>query len=423
MNEKAYKSAEKHTGLHHDQADGYVTLARKTENGFHQYHYKPSELATVLSKWLGEDIYFSQNTFYKPQRQIENIRQLRSLYADVDCYLLNYDPEWVIGKLELELMDKEIPEPNLIIHSGRGLALVWLIEPLPYKALPLWQAVQDNFLKKLKAVGGDPLAKDAARVFRVAGSVNSKSGEVVKVQYRHNYRYVLRDIQEEYLPNLDPKRKPKRGRPSKVQRLYNTYSLHHARLMDLIKLINLRNYDLKGHREYVCFLYRYWLCCYTNDPEEAFNQTMTLNLEFTDPLPSQEVERATRSAEKAFYARNDEEANALARQKGYPGAGYNISNNKLIDWLEITEEEQKQLSTIIGKTEKYRRNNTRRKTQRRNEGVLKRSEYNKSRKLKKDERKAILKDLMQQYPNATYRELAERSKMSVGYVHKLAKEL
>lgn len=423
MQELAYDKAQQHTKVHHDQADGYITLAKKTANGFKQYHYKHDELAEQLSEWLGEDVYFSQNTFYRPQRQIENIRQLRALYADVDCYLLNYDPEWVIGKIELELVQEKMPDPNLIIHSGRGLVLVWLLEPLPHKALPLWQAMQNHFLEQLKEVGGDPKATDAARIFRVAGSVNSKSGETVQVDYRHNHRYVLRDIQDEYLPQVATDKKPKRGRPTKIQRLFNTYSLYHARLMDLTKLIELRNYDVAGYRENICFLYRYWLCCYTNDTEEAIRQTMTINLEFREPLPLNEVERATRSAERAYYAMNDDEANERAIENGYPGAGYRITNNKIITWLDITDEEQEQLATIISKKERQKRNTAYQRNKRRSQGVLKRSEYLNTQKDKTALKLAKIKDLMHIEKDISNYKLAELLGISEGYVRKLKKNL
>jgi len=418
-----YDAALKHTSVQHGQADGYITLAKKTDDGFKQYHYKYDELEAQLSKWLGEDVYFSQNTFYKPQRQIENIRQLRSLYADIDCYLLNFDPGWVVGKVEVELIQDKLPDPNMIIYSGRGLVFVWLIEPVPHKALPLWQALQDYFLDQLKAVGGDPRATDAARVFRVAGSVNSKSGEIVKVDYRHNYRYVLRDLQFEYLPKIDTDKQPKRGRPSKVQHLFNTYKLYHARLMDLTKLVELRNYNVEGHREVICFLYRYWLCCYTNDPQEALNQTQTFNLQFKKPLPLKEVERATRSAEKAYFAMNDEEANRIAKENGYPGAGYRITNKKLINWLDITSAEMHSLNTIIDKKEKYRRNNERRTEIRRSEGVLERSEYISLQKNKTSDKVAKLKELMESNPKIKRKELAEALDVSIYRVDQLKREL
>ncbi|GGB69759.1 hypothetical protein GCM10007199_40000 [Fictibacillus barbaricus] len=49
-------------------ADGWTTLAKKTKNCFKQNHYSHEDLALELTEMLGEDVYFSQNTFYKPQQ-------------------------------------------------------------------------------------------------------------------------------------------------------------------------------------------------------------------------------------------------------------------------------------------------------------------------------------------------------------------
>ncbi|MGX1446175.1 hypothetical protein ACUXHY_005574, partial [Cytobacillus horneckiae] len=343
-NQNPAKKAQYHAWFHHHDSNGWITIAKKTEDGtFHQHHFQPSDLADELTNWLGEDVFFSQNTFYRPQRSIETVRQLRSLYVDLDFYLFNYDPSWVMAKLEHEFYGQVIPEPNLIIFSGQGIVLIWLLDPVPYKALPLWQAVQNYFLNELAELGGDPKAADAARIFRIAGSTNSKNGQEVRAEYRHDYKYELRQIQSDFLPELNevlqPEKKRRKGRKKRVVQLFNTYKLHYARLMDLVKLVELRDYKVSGYRELICFLYRYWLCCYSNDPSEALNQTLTLNLQFSAPLPLREVKRATVSAEKAWEARNNEEANKIAIEQGYPGAGYNISNKKIIRWLDITESE------------------------------------------------------------------------------------
>ena len=427
-NGQALEKARYHAWFHHHDSDGWITVAKRTENGkFIQYHYKPQELAEKLSEWLGEDVYFSQNTFYKPERQIANIRQLKALYVDLDFYLFNYQPNWILGKLEYEYFGQVVPEPNIIVFSGQGMVLIWLLEPVPYKALPLWQAVQNYFLEQLKDLGGDPRANDAARIFRIAGSINSKNGAEVRAQYRHNYRYVLRTLQYEYLPELNdeikPPKKKKRGRKKKVQHLFNTYRLHHARLLDLVKLVELRNYEVTGYREVICFLYRYWLCCFLDDPEEALNQTHTLNLQFTEPLPFQEVERATRSAEKAYKARNNEEANRIAREKGYPGAGYNISNKKLIEWLDITPEEQQHLSTIIGANEKRRRKRIANMEMRRKQGVKPREQYLKEQRSITERQLNKIREVLSKNPKATRKELAEVLGVSVYRVDKLKKQL
>lgn len=425
--------AKRHILFHHDDSDGWITVAKKTALGeFQQYHYKPTELADELGKWLGEDVYFSQNTFFKPQRNIENIRQLRSLYIDLDFYLFNYDPSWVLWKLEHEYFGKSVPEPNILIFSGQGLVLIWLLNPVPYKALPLWQAVQNYLLGQFKELGGDPKAADAARIFRIAGSVNSKNGVEVRAEYRHDYKYELREIQLDYLPelnevvNVTPQKK-KQGRKKKIVQLFNTYKLHYARLMDIVKLVELRNYEVTGQREIICFLYRYWLCCYTNDPVEALNQTHMLNLQFTAPLLLSEVERATRSAEKAWEARNNEEANRIAIEKGYPGAGYNIKNVKIIEWLDITLEEQKHLKTIIDGHEKRRRKRERDRLRdelkRRERGDMTRLEYIQKQRDKTNHRLLKLQQALNQNPSVKRKELAELLEVSVYRIDQLKRQL
>lgn len=431
-NANSIQMAQYHAWFQHSDADGWITVAKRNhKNEFIQKHYRPAELAEKLTNWLGEDVFFSQNTFYRPQRSIENVRQLRSLYTDIDFYLFNYDPSWVMSKLHHEFFGQTIPEPNIIIFSGQGIVLIWLLEPVPYKALPLWQAVQNHFLDKLSELGGDPKCADAARVFRIAGSINSKNGAEVRAEFRHQYKYELRQLQYDYLPELNdeinPPKKKKPGRKKKVAQLFNTYRLHYARLLDIVKLVELRNYDVTGYREVLCFLYRYWLCCYSDDPSEALNQTMTFNLQFTNPLTPQEVERATRSAEKAWKARNNEEANRIAIEKGYPGAGYNLKNSKIIDWLDITEDEQTHLKTIIGAPEKRRRKRDRDKIyqekKRRERGDMTREEYLNKQQSQTNDKLQALKVAIMQYPNYSTRKLAQHLGVSQSYIRKLISKL
>jgi len=231
------EQAKRHFDLHHGGADGWITFARIENGVFRQWHFRPEEASAALSEWIGEDVYFSQNTFYRPVRRVENVRQLRALYVDVDFYMLNFSPEWVIGHMETFIFGERVPEPNLIIHSGRGFVVVWLIEPVPgKKALPLWQAVERHFAAQFRDIGGDPRATDAARVFRIAGSINSRNGAEVTVQFRHPYRYQLRQLQVDYLPELTPRKTKTRGRPRKIARLFSVHALHAARLRDLARL-------------------------------------------------------------------------------------------------------------------------------------------------------------------------------------------
>ena len=418
--------AKHHIFFQHKGADGYITLAKKVNGRFIQRSYRPEQLAEHLTEYMGEDVYFSQNTFYKPQRRIENIRQLRNLYVDLDCYNLGLTPEWVVGKLELEYFRQTIPEPNLIIYSGRGIVLVWLLEYAPYKALPLWTAIQSYLLDQLKDVGGDSKALDAARVFRLAGSTNSKNGERVHVEYRHDFRYNLRDIQFDYLPELTPKPKnePKKaGRKKKIVYLFNIRSLNFARIKDITKLVELRDYDIDGYREVILFLYRYWMCCFCNDTEEAYRQTKELNDTFLHPIPERELKQATKSAEKAYYARSNKEANEAEKKRGYPGAGYNISNAKLIKWLDITPDEMIHMSTIINPAEKRRRELIRKAEQRREAGMRTREQRIEDDKAAVMDKVEIIRKALEENPDLSIRQLVKVTGFPRSTVQRLKKQL
>lgn len=422
-------AAKHHVLFHHnpEDTDGYITIAQKDRatGRFSQQHYLPGDLAEHLTDVMGEDVFFSQNTFYRKARRIENIRQLRSLYVDLDFYIFNYAPDWIIGKLEYEFFRQSIPEPNLIIFSGQGIVLIWMIEPVPYQALPLWQAVQNYLLNQLKPLGGDSKAADAARVFRLAGSISSKNGNEVRVEYRHDYRYTLRDIQHDYLPELTPKRQTQRkpGRKKKIVHLFNIYSLHSARIHDLSTLVTIRDGEMTNYRELTLFLYRYWCCCFTGDPQEALQQTLDFNQTFTCPLPEREAVRATRSAEKAFNAKSDKEANERAKSMGYPGAGYRISNAKIINWLNITQEEQKHMKTIIGPKEKRRRDLLSKEQQRREAGMRPMAEYNKERHEAKMSKVEILRQKLEEHPGLSNRKMAALLGWSEPTIRRLKKEL
>lgn len=413
---------------HHPQnTDGWITLAKKDPDTkrFRQYHYKPEELASSLSEWMGEDVYYSQNSFYKPQRRIDNIRQLRSLYVDLDVYTLGMTPEWVLGKLEHEYFGQAIPEPNMIIFSGRGLVLIWNIEPIPYKAMPLWRAVETFFVEQLKEVGADTKATDPARIFRLAGTINSKNRAIVKTEYRHDYRYDIHQLQYDYLPELAPKNLAvkKKGRKTKIVRMFNTYTLHLSRARDLAKLVELRQGAVEGFRETILFLYRYWTCCFTDDPDRALDDTLSLNSEFLHPLPEREVISATKCAEKAWFAKSDVKANEMAKAMGYPGAGYNMSNSKIIEWLDISPQEQEHLSSIIGAAEKRRRNTIAKREQRRAQGVIPRDLYLAQEAEQKQERMQPIIEAIKQNPGLSQRALAKKTGYSRASIQRAMAEL
>lgn len=322
MKNKKLEEARRHIEFLQGGAKGWITLANATKNGnWRQYHFKYEQLEEELPKWIyRDDVFFSQNNFYKPERGADNIKELRALYVDIDCYKKGYKASRVAEKLHMDVFGETLPPPSSITYSGQGLNCIWLIEPAPYQALPLWSAIQRYFYEQLKDVGADELSLDAARVFRITGTTNGKNGQEVRIDYNNDYRYSLREIQEEYLPERKPKQRAEQKtsctRP--VAERKDT-GLEAARLADLEKIAELRDGDIpEGAREYFCFLYRYWSCCVTKDPELALRRTLDFHSRFQNPLSEKEVRNATKSAEKAWLHKLDLKKNAEAALKRYP---------------------------------------------------------------------------------------------------------
>ena len=358
----------------HSDSKGWITRA-EINCGYKQWHYRYKEL--LEQDFNQENVYISINTFYSTFRRLEYLKELKAQFIDLDIYKTGFTKAQIIMHLETDYFNKSIPRPNLIIDSGRGLYLIWLLNSVPSKALPLWKAVEEYLYSVLKPFGADRQALDPTRVLRVPGSINSKSNTTVNVIEQYDYIYDLREIQNEYLPELKPKEK-KKGRPSRTVFIHRERSLYFARIQDITKLCELREYDLKGHRELILFLYRYYLCYFLEDTKKALEDVLELNREFIYPLSENEVIRATRSAEKVYLSKDKD---------------YRYKNETLIELLEITELEETHMSTIISDKEYKRRENIR--VKKAYQEKLK-SEGKVSEKEKLSQRRAKIKDLLRE---------------------------
>lgn len=358
----------------HSDSKGWITRA-EINCGYKQWHYRYKEL--LEQDFNQENVYISINTFYSTFRRLEYLKELKAQFIDLDIYKTGFTKAQIIMHLETDYFNKSIPRPNLIIDSGRGLYLIWLLNSVPSKALPLWKAVEEYLYSVLKPFGADRQALDPTRVLRVPGSINSKSKTTVSIIDEYDYIYDLREIQNEYLPELKPKEK-KKGRPSRTVFIHRERSLYFARIQDITKLCELREYDLKGHRELILFLYRYYLCYFLEDTKKALEDVLELNREFIYPLSENEVIRATRSAEKVYLSKDKD---------------YRYKNETLIELLEITELEETHMTTIISDKEYKRRENIR--VKKAYQEKLK-SEGKVSEKEKLSQRRAKIKDLLRE---------------------------
>ena len=385
----------------HKDSEGYITVA-KMGSRWQQYYFEGINDLSINLK--GKDVYISQNTFNNKSRRLIHLKELKALYIDIDCYKMNLSKEAVKYFMENDLYG-QIPVPNMLIDSGRGLYYIIFLENTMAEELPKWQLVERYLYEKLKDLGADNKALDATRVLRVTGTVNSKNNSIVKVIDTYDYQYTLNEIIENYIPEIiedrKEKQKPlgerKKGRKKKFVSLFTLYKLYYTRFKDIKKLVEIRNYEMTGYREVTLFLLRYFMNVYHGDDDLVMEEILEINNSFTEPLEKDEVFKATLSG----ATRATENV-------------YKYSNDKLIKLLDITPLEQKQMATIISKSEKYYRNNKNRRNNRRNENGLTKRE---SDKLKNERERLDLK--RKKY---TLKQISEKLNLSIDYVKKVSKK-
>lgn len=385
--------------LFKDNDKGFINVFRKGFKGIYSRSYKKENLSEGLQGYFDgdyiTDLYCTLNTFITPDRRIETLRYMNALYIDIDCYKLNMRKESVLFFLENDFYNSVIPVPSLIVDSGRGLYLIWLLERVPSQAINLWKAMQYYLYNALKEFGADRAALDAARVLRVIGSYNMKSDSVVKVIEYNNMRYSLKELKNEYLPEIktnkdkEDKKKSKKG---KLVHIFNIFALYKSRMVDLLKLAELRNYNFENRRELFLFLLRYYVTLAEGE-DEAEKLIFEINEKFVNPLPLNEI--------KSTFS-------------NYIGK-YKYRNETIVELLEVSKEEMLHMTSLVSKEFKYEKNNARRRELRRNSDGLTTRELSKKEKFIK-----IVRGIED---NKNTKEISEEYNLSIRIVQKYKKEL
>ncbi|MEG2848175.1 MAG: hypothetical protein RR904_05355 [Bacilli bacterium] len=409
-NSRYVDDALKMINLLHINNTGYFCLCQKKGEFSTRFLDKQPEFNQMMNYLHLKNLYLSLNSFYIPLRQIKTLRQINSFYLDIDYYkepkYKNKTTDEMISIMRADGMFIDL-EPSFFMDSGNGMYIFYLIEDVPKQAKKLWSEIENKLIEKFKQYGADPVARDLARVLRLAGSINSKTGRRARLilPNAEPIRYTLSQIRDIILPKLpytkeewvELKKQRKKhkqeykNKVNKVNHLFNSYSLNINRAMDIKKIIELRKNEIDGIRNIAFHLFSLFsFYAYGEDEgNKIWNSLIELNSSLIEPLSNTELENIYNSslAQLEHYTKvlteynlnhsNENKINYL-RSNGC----YLYTNQSIITKLEITPIEMEQLETIIDLKEKN--NRKRAKYQKNRESEINRVKEYYQKKLKMD---------------------------------------
>lgn len=358
--------------------------------------------------------YLSVSTFKRNSRRCEsNVKEVKRLYVDMDAHEnpINYDEAKVLANYMLDnwFDEEELPEPNYIVFSGRGLQILFTLNGCDN--VPEWKQYQSALLnicqKLLENLKNHSLSeasdvavehnvsiddlKDAARVMRMPDTVNLKQNVEAKLLYENEeHAYTLDELKTNYTAfstdNLgvrkDEKKKNKskdkkkkaKSEPSERDVDLSGIDMNDKqgidphffeiiektikpRLTDLETLIRLRNeagID-GGYRNNLIAIYIPTLvsCGYKND--EVIEEAHRINSLFNKPLKNAEVNDWLNSCLKKKEIVNTD------GKKGVSRVYYRFYTNTIIDTLQITKEEQDSMQVLCSEALKKKRSRDKQK--------------------------------------------------------------
>jgi hypothetical protein len=341
--------------------NGRAFIGRRKKDTVGVFNHLRCTLTSIKSKLAEMDVspdydyYITANTVHGIKRRQEDLFGLQNIVLDVDCHEDGYTLQYIkdlcqrfIRRFKRDLWDTGvIPTPNSIVLTGRGMQFWWAIKPCYggkgyHKSLYFHRIIKRNLMGHVKQLLGeyeeelDGLTLDGGAsnnlvgYFRLPHTTHTATNSRVGLMLLHDTRYDQRELikmdrperSEMVVSSADNPRKTKHIALQETDRrtLQGFESLGSRRVLQLVKLRNLRNNKVGSEmRDHFNFSV-YNSLRMSLDHEPAMVRLREYNQGFKDPMTEEELENTVWAA----------------KAKG----GYWYSNDKLIDFLDITPEEQ-----------------------------------------------------------------------------------
>lgn len=344
----------------------------------------PYKLHRLLNLGQKVNLYCTNCTFESNySRKAYLAHSVESLMLDIDYYNVPALVKKSAAQIYKEICTKVFQpvglKPDYGIDSGHGLYIVFLIEPLFFQKQEenkrLYQTLMSKLLELTKAYGSDSSCKDLSRVLRLPQVINSKTHryshiiDFDTVRSSALKRYSINELCK-LLKIIPEKKRSAAKKPPKAkdtipcERPSNNKTLNslgQARVRDLKRWLENRNYDIKGKRNTFFLIFATCLLEYMI-PDSAYQKMLSINEQLKLPQSQGELKKAFESVKQTYYD----------RQKNHQDS-FCFKNEYIIDALDISENEMQSYETIITLEIKRQRDYAKRKKKRRNaEGLTQR---------------------------------------------------
>ncbi|MPM02786.1 hypothetical protein SDC9_49041 [bioreactor metagenome] len=393
-----------------------VTMCGKRTKGqmVHVASVRARDFGTWLSRMMvlpDVNYYFSKSQSKNPGHWGNNdLFSLNTIIIDIDSHKKGKSPTRE-ERTEIERMivyaidgvlveDSVICEPNIVVHTGRGMQLIWLLESAANELSRLYQFVCESYIKAIKSLLSSDekfkrynvdcaCSKRIMGLNRLPGTFNTATSDLVTFDIVHKYRM---DLPKEYENQLmiavangfvltDKRKKKSKRKGKKGTRFFNMESVGKARVQSLMRLLDERGATIDvGMRDQFSFILFNAYKMDGKTPEDALAEVLAVNNAFERPL-----------LEKHLI--------------GYLGTSmrkkYKMTNTYIIEKLEISQAEQAAINLFPTKAAKK-------------DSSYKNAARNKKRREKRDERNSTVIELFCRGLNKT--EIARKVGIARGTV-------
>ena len=294
----------------------------------------------------GHSYYLTHNGFSGKHRRTQETRQLNALFYDLDCHgSSQFECRRLVAqalqRIEQAVDQGVLPQPTMIVDSGRGLHLYYVLRrSIPCyvksgsalvpneKSLSYFRDVQERLAGVVEGIIGgldglelDRAVFDHTRVARIPGTYNAKAGRYAQLV---GGSYQPCELGE--LAALCPRKQPSPTAPiganSQVIR-FNRLMM--TRLRKVAQLQEHRGFACHGTRELMAFVY-YNTAVQIYERSAAAERLAAFNARFLEPLPQAELDNIVRAVDGVTNVKG---------QKGH----YILSASTLTRLLSLTQSE------------------------------------------------------------------------------------